>query len=384
MRIGIDAAFACGKRTGTGNYTHDLIRSVIEAPSSHEFMLYYRACCIVGNPLFQIKDSRVKHRVVPSRSTLWRILFRLGPAAQEDGVDLLLSPAYFLPGFAGSALRVATFYDLNVFCLARQWIRRGRIKDFLCLRLLLPIAARRADHIVVISEATRKDLEAYFPTTRGRNTMIYPGVAPERFAQGPSSDTLSTLPHSLYFLYVGVMSPTKNLERLIQAFALFRKRERRPFKLIMAGRECGCYRAQKLKPLVRQLHLDDQVEFLDFVSEERLKGLYQGARAVVYPSLGEGFGYPIVEAMLAGAPVLTSTVSSCAEVAGAAGVCVDPYSVDAIADAMEELAVNDRRWAELRSAGYQRAREFSLQVMAQSYLKLFEHLAGDRMKRLAR
>jgi glycosyltransferase involved in cell wall biosynthesis len=170
------------------------------------------------------------------------------------------------------------------------------------------------------------------------------------------------------------MSPTKNLARLIQAFGQFAQTVSPGFRLVMAGRECGHYRAQVLIPLVRRLRLEHLIEFVDFVEDDELGRLYQGARAVVYPSLGEGFGYPLVEAMLAGIPVITSTTTSCPEVVGDAGLCVDPVSVEALAHAMTQVALDDRLCARLREAGHQRARLFSLETMAGQYLKLFEQL----------
>jgi len=375
MRIGIDAAWACGKRTGTGIYTYDLVRSLLDSSAGHEFVLYFRDCCVKDNPLYAQAEGRAQRRIISSRSTLWRILFQVGPAARKDQVDVLLSPGYFLPAFAGPVLRVVTFFDLNIFKLEREWIRPKRIKDFICLRLLLPLAARKADHLVVISESTQRELESIFPCTCGRNTRIYPGVSRERFQFAEAGATMSgAAPRSLYFLYVGVMSPTKNLARLIQAFGQFTRTVAPGFRLLMAGRECGSYRAKVLIPLVRRLRLEPQIEFVDFVEDDELGRLYQGARAVVYPSLGEGFGYPLVESMLAGTPVITSTATSCPEVVGNAGLCVDPLSVEALAHAMTQVALDDRLYAQLREAGYQRAKLFSLKTMAAQYLKLFDQL----------
>jgi glycosyltransferase involved in cell wall biosynthesis len=379
MRIGIDAAWACGKRTGTGNYTYDLVRGLLDTSAEHEFVLYFRDCCVKDNPLYAQAEGRAHRRILSSSSTLWRLLFKLGPAAQKDRVDLLLSPGYFLPAFAGSVWRIVTIFDLNIFKLEREWIRPKRIKDFLCLRLLLPLAVRHAEHLVVISESTRRDLEALFPSTHNRNTMIYPGVSGKRFGFTEAVSVTPSAPvQAPYFLYVGVMSPTKNLVRLIQAFGQFRSMTPSNLRLVMAGRECGVYRKEVLIPLVRQLNLESQVEFVDFVADNVLGRLYQGARAVVYPSLGEGFGYPLVESMLAGTPVITSTTTSCPEVVGSAGLCVDPLSVEALANAMKRIAMDDRLHADLRNAGYQRARLFSLETMVGHYLKLFNELDQER------
>ncbi len=374
MRIAIDAAWACGRRTGTGNYTYHLVRALLDRPSPHEWVLYFRECCPSGNPLYALAEGRAERRILPARSTLWRVLFRLGPAARQDHVDLLLSPAYFLPLRAGSIPRVVTFFDLMVYRLQREWIRPGRILDFLGLRLLLPWAARRADHVVTISDSTRRDFEAIFPGARGRISRIYPGVPGVRL--GDMADAARARP---YFLYVGVMSPTKNLERLIRAFERLLRAHEADFDLVLVGRESGRYREQVLVPLVRRLDLEARVEFAGFVDDAELSRRYRGARALVYPSLGEGFGYPLVEAMLAGTPVITSTATSCPEVVGDAGLCVDPFSVEDLAEAMHRLAVDDRLHTDLRAAGSRRAARFTVDRMADEYLIVFEKLVRERL-----
>jgi glycosyltransferase involved in cell wall biosynthesis len=374
LRIGIDASWACGARTGTGNYTLDLVRSLAAYPSEHEFYLYFRECCVEGNPLYRIESPRIVRRVVPSSSTLYRVLVKLGHAAREDRLDVFLSPAYFLPLFARTR-RVVTFFDLNIYTLPREWFRRGRALDFLALRLLMPLSLRVADRVIAISEATRQDLVRLFPRCEGKCAVIYPGFNLARLAgAGAAPPPGGKADGNPYFLYVGVMSPTKNLERLIRAFAAFKRNDRQGVSLVLAGRECGHYMAGVLQPLIRELELGDHVRWEGFVSDERLADLYARALAVTYPSLREGFGYPILEAMHKGVPVITSAASSCAEVAGTAALCVDPLSVPALRDALSRMVEDPALRNGLRTMGLARCREFTLDRMARRHLALLEDL----------
>ena len=374
LRIGIDAAWACGARTGTGNYTLDLVRSLLAQESAHEFHLYFRECCRAGNPLYGVESPRVTRRVVASSSTLFRSVFQLGRVAKEEELDVFLSPAYFLPMFTNTR-RVVAFFDLNIYTLPREWLRRGRVLDFLAMRLLLPWSVKVADHIVAISESTRHDLNRLFPGAASKCTVIYPGLGPEWLSRdGVVPAKTDPSPAGGFFLYVGVMAPSKNVERLLRAFAFFKQRDRSGFALVLAGRECGRYMAGTLRPLIRALGLETSVHWNGFVSDDGLKALYGRATAVVYPSLREGFGYPILEAMAKGVPVITSSVSSCPEVAGDAALCVDPLSVEAIGEAMVRVAGDPRLRAELSSRGKTRCRLFSLDAMARQYLELMVHL----------
>jgi glycosyltransferase involved in cell wall biosynthesis len=244
------------------------------------------------------------------------------------------------------------------------------------------LSARVADYIVVDSESSDADLVAHFPSVRGRSSVVYNGCDFSRFDPVDGASTMDGTPvWQPYFLYVGVMSPTKNLARLIEAFARFKKRDERGFSLVLAGRECGNHMASTLLPLIRALGVESWVKWVGFVSDPELGRLYRNACALAMPSLGEGFGYPLVEAMGMGVPLLTSNVSSCPEVAGDAGICVDPLSVDAIAQALLRLATDEPERQRLIARGQARCRLFTVERMAAGYLALIERLASGRPRR---
>lgn len=211
-------------------------------------------------------------------------------------------------------------------------------------------ALRRAAVLICNSEATRRDLVEHFPRVAAR-AMTIPLAADPRFAE-PVEPALLDRP---YVLAVGTPEPRKNLLRLIEAFAALPDDLREGHVLALVGP-----RGWEDETVLREAaSRPDDVAVLGHVDEERLHGLYAGAACFAYPSLYEGFGLPVLEAMTAGAPVLTSSVSSLPEVAGNAALLVDPHDVRAIRDGLAAILGDPRRARALREAGPARARRYS-------------------------
>jgi glycosyltransferase involved in cell wall biosynthesis len=328
-----------------------------------------------------MEQANVTRTIVDSPSTLLRSTFRIASAIAKDNLDVFVSPAFLLP-MAKKTCYVSVFYDLSVFLLPEYWLRRGTARNWLSLRMLLPLALWRADHVVALSAATQNDIVARFPRATAKVTHIHCPFDPARFAQYPV-DQLGAEPSvgKPWFLYVGVMSPTKNLERLLAAFRTFKQTDSMGFSLVLAGRDSGNFGRGVLMPLVQRLGLKDSVVWRDFVDDAELARLYRGAHALLLPSLLEGFGYPIVEAMYFGVPVLTSTTSSCPEIAGDAALCVDPCSVDAIADGMGQLATDKALRARLIAGGSNRWQLFSPDSIGARWLKFLNDVVGRNESR---
>ncbi len=371
LRIGIDASWACGNLTGTGRFTYDLIKNLTELDTKNTYFLYFRECCRTSNPLYGITQENVVKRVIDSKSKIFRILLPLSFGLRKDSIDVFLSAAYFLPLF-GSAKWIVTFFDFNIYWLAKEWSRPGTLKGLMLMRLLFPISIRKAHHIVTISLATQNDLRHFFPRAWGKSSVIYPGVNMNRHekAERDKTNDRTFRKRFPFFLYVGDLSPTKNLERIVRAFADFKKYDKRQFSFLFAGKDTSGYLENKLKPLVHELQLESSIEFCGFVSNDNLVDLYSRATCLVFPSLREGFGYPIVEAMHYGLPVITSNISSCPEVGGDAALYVNPRAVDELSLAMKRITQDESLRRELVARGKNRARIFSVQAMASQYLNL--------------
>jgi len=219
-------------------------------------------------------------------------------------------------------------------------------------RYYVPQVLQNALHIVCNSQATAKDIVDFYGIKREKITSIPLGYDPEHFKPQVTPS------RGLYFLYVGRQDPYKNLHRLIAAFAALPSKE--DYQLYLVG-TCDHRYSPQLVEIAKTLGVQEQVKFLDYVSYEQLPLLYSQALALVFPSLWEGFGIPVLEAMACGAPIITSNISSLPEVVGDAGILVDPYSVSAITAALDTVAKDELGRSQMRSLSLKRAAQFSWQ-----------------------
>ena len=218
---------------------------------------------------------------------------------------------------------------------------------------------RNATHVICVSEATKKDLMQYLAVAEGKITVIHNGIDHSVFKPSAVNDGRFSAP---YVLYVGSERPRKNLVCLLRAFAALKDRgprfaSLRLLKVGSAGRSDG-YRTTMLEE-ARRLGVDRDIDFVDHVSDQDLAVIYSNALALVYPSLYEGFGLPVVEAMACGCPVVTTNVSSLPEVAGSAALLVDPHDPAGFAEALHSLILDRDLSTRLRGDGLRRARDFS-------------------------
>jgi len=223
------------------------------------------------------------------------------------------------------------------------------------------LAARRATRVLTVSESSKRDILRFVDVAPGKIDVIY-NAYDERFGVEPREEEIVRVReryqlHDEFVLYAGNVKPHKNLERLIQAFDLVRKRGLEHLKLVLIGDEISKYAALRRAVHSHQLH--KYVRFLGYLPEETLAVMYRLAGVFVFPSLYEGFGLPPLEAMASGTPVVTSNVSSLPEVAGDAAILVDPYDVTSIVDGVRRVLTDPLLADELRRRGLSRARDFS-------------------------
>ena len=288
------------------------------------------------------------------RRLLWT-QFRLPRIYRQLGSSLLFSPVPEAPLFAGCRT-VVMVHDLIP-------LRFPRLSPLLpYFRYYIPQVAARAERVICNSEATARDVVDRFgiPATKVRAIPL--AVDRDRFHPlETDTETQSREIAGRYFLYIGRHDPHKNLARAIRAFAqLPRKRMAAdgPLEFWLAGPSDRRYTPQ-LKALAAELGVAKQVRWLNYVPETELPRTIGRALAVVFPSLWEGFGLPVLEAMACGTPTVTSDLASLPEVAGDAALLVDPYDVTALAGAMEDVATDAGVRSQLRRAGLARASQFS-------------------------
>jgi len=281
----------------------------------------------------------------------------------QSGVPLLVKRGKY----------VVTLHD--VIALALPWA--FPLKRRLVLRVALSRIRRQADSVIVPSTAVREDVGRYLKLEAERIIVIpygceerfRPATDPVRFAR---TRTRYRLPDR-YVLFVGTLEPRKNISTLVRAFSLLRAEQTTDLRLVIAGGQGWGYK--DLFETVDALALRDHIMFLGYVEEEDLPDLYRGALLFVYPSLCEGFGLPILEAMACGTPVVTSDTSSMPEVAGDAAVLAEPTNPEALASAMALVLGDDGLREELRRKGIARASGFSWDAAARKTLEVYRSLA---------
>lgn len=298
-------------------------------------------------------------------------------ALARQGIDLLHSLAYVSPAlWPGPA--VLTVLDLS-FILYPE---RFRPFHRLYLKLFTRLSARRARRVIAISESTRRDATRLLGLAADKAVTVYCGV--DAVFQPQPARSLAEfrrargLPEQ-FVLFVGTLEPRKNIVGLLEAYAQVRQRwqttrgELPP--LVIAGAK-GWYYAEVFRRL-EELGLASVVQFAGFVPAAELPLWYSAAELFVYPSLYEGFGLPVLEAMACGAPVVTSNRSSLPEVVGQAGVTVDPEDSEGLATAMLQVLTDEDRRTALREVGRRRAAEFTWERAAQETLHVYRQALGQ-------
>ena len=344
VNIGIDISrLATTHKTGTERYTWELLAGMAQSPGDDTYRLY---CRDVPAQLPQL-SPHMHLRHLPMRR-LWTHV-RLAAELFFNPPDTLFVPSHVVPWNAPLLRRtriVTTIHDLGFLAFPEA---HTRFQNFY-LRLTTRWAAIAAHRIIAISQATADDFVRYTGVDPRRVVVIHHGVAPEF-----NPDHASASPYPRYMLYVGTLQPRKNIMRIIEAFA---QASLHPDTHLLIGGRTG-WLSQPLQRRIDALGVADRVHLLGFVPDAQLYGLMAGARAFVFPSLYEGFGMPVLEAMASGTPVITSTTSALPEVAGDAALLVDPTDVTAIAAAMHQLDTDDALHDELRQRGLVHAATFT-------------------------
>jgi glycosyltransferase involved in cell wall biosynthesis len=366
MLIGIDASRAtASQRTGTENYSYHLIQKLLDLGERHRFRLYFNRAPATG--LF----SETAERVVIPFPRLWTHA-RLSLEIAQHPPDLLFVPSHVLP-LIHPRRNVVTVHDLGY----HYYPQAHTLFQNLYLRWSTRYNARTADRILADSEATREDLVHYYRIPEAKIVVVYPGrdeslasvTDPRRVEQVRARYGLS----EDYFLYVGTLHPRKNLVRLVQAFADLPaelKAKRPDLQLVLAGQKGWLY--DEIFARVRRLGLEDRVVLTGYVPDDELPVLLGGALAFVFPSLYEGFGLPVLEAMACGTPVVCANTSSLPEVAGDAALLVDPLVVSDMTAALVRVLTDGGLRRALTESGFRRVKQFSWRRCAEETLRVLE------------
>jgi len=371
VRIGIDATWAAVKGSGTASYTNGLTRALVAHPE-HDLVLYFRPGDELTNPLFSLRNPNVSRRVVPGIGQLGRTWLSLPRQIARDRLDVFHSPAYFLP--PSTTPGVVTFHDLNMFLQADKWWRPGMRAGWASLCVQSILASRLARAIVSDSGFAAAQIHSVLHVAQRRIHVVYPGVEDIYFHE--DEEDAVQHPDSAsgrrFLLYVGVLSPQKNLEGIVRAFA---KLSGIDIDLVIVGRRDGPYFDDEIRPLIGSLGVEGRVKVLGTVEDAELRSLYRRASALVWPSFAEGFGLPPLEAMACGTPVVASNRTSLPEVLDGAALLLDPSDLTAISEAINRVLTDKQLADDLRRRGRERASQFRWSATVQKMLDVYASVA---------
>jgi glycosyltransferase involved in cell wall biosynthesis len=381
MLVGVNCLVVEGESAGVASYTMSLVEGLSAVDYENEYLLFGTEGRLgkVVRPGVTLEEP-----FLPAGSRLQRLIwehFVLARRARARGVKVLHLPDHTYPALAARCPVVLTVHDL-AFLKHPETFGRGRR---MYKAALIRRSVRKAARIICDSDSTRRDLIELLGVSPSKIHRILLAAHPRYLREVSAAERERVLDrHALpprFLLYVGTLEPRKNIGRLIDAYAALVRTVRPVVPLVIVGRPG--WGGEALVRRVESLGLDEHVRFAGHVPVDDLPAIYQAAELLIYPSIYEGFGLPVVEAMASGTPVITSNRASLPEVAGDAAALVDPLSVDEIADAMAGLLSDRSLNAEFRVKGRARARLFSWERTARETAQAYQAAAEGRGGRVA-
>jgi len=379
MKIGIDVRLYGIKDRGIGRYTEKLITYLEKIDTQNEYFIFLRQD---GFNDYQPQNKNF-HKVLADYrpySLKEQILFPC--QLKKYKLNLVHFTHFNVPIFYGRSF-IVTIHDLIITRFPESRKRSTTLPlplyylKLFFYNLVLKNALFKSKKILAVSQATKKEIVDLFGVDTSKISVIYEGVdqLPVSSYQSPILDSRFQILDS-YFLYVGAAYPHKNLERLIIAFEKFIKNSDAPIgkklKLVLVGKQDYFY--QRIEELVEKLDIIGSVVFTGEVSDNNLASYYKHALFFIFPSLAEGFGLPVLEALNHGLAVASSSVYSLPEVLGRAAYYFDPHEIDDIAKAIETMATDDKLRNDLKKEGIEQVKKFSWQKLAQETLEIYKRL----------
>lgn len=377
MRVAIDARKLAPIQSGIGVYTHTLVAGLLEADPGLEILLVRNG----GRREADVAGPRVETVRVPFSADSPLTRLALGPLLRRRSFDLFHAPFDVSPRVA--APLVVTIHDLN-WIVNPRYVSNNPVTRFFgghYYRAALNASMTAARRIIAVSNATRNAIVEFAPWHEPKVRVVHDALDPDRVSAPATPPGRAPLPGiggpaNPFVLTVGQGLPYKNHASAVRGF-LRAFGDRPEYRLLLVRRSAVADR--ELAALLRTPAARAQVVCLPHVAPEVLGALYAAARIVLHPSYYEGFGLPLLEAMAAGAPVVTSSVSSMPEVVGPAALLVSPGDADAIARALRALDADEALRARLIAEGRRRVKEFSRERFARETLDVYREAAGTRV-----
>ena len=372
MNIAYDArVLAKGRHSGIAEYTKLLFDHCFTIGTHDMHTVLYNSFSAVSLPevWYRKKNVRVVRTRIPNK--LLDLSYKLFHAPKVGGrgvYDIMVSPHFNLLYTKQPTKRIITFHDLSFLHFPEFYSWRKRYWHWM---QAYAAQARRADHIVTVSEFTKHDLMVSFKIPQEKISVIYSGVNPlfqETVDEARFTKFRDTLP-ARYILSVGVLEPRKNIPALLRAFAYLKQDKKyKDVALVLVGERGWLYRHVE-QMIAHSSYRQDIIRF-GYASYEDLHFLYHGAEVFVYPSFFEGFGFPPLEAQACGTPVIASNRASLPEIVGKSALLIDPYRVHELVSALQALLESSSFRNVLCDEGFKNVQRFSWAKSAQKLLEI--------------
>lgn len=380
MHVLIDLTQVPAGRMGIGSYAENLLAQFHIVAPDIRFTVVLQSddaplrAAIPGR--FRTLQVRARLcRLLPFRLAVEQLLLPL--LAWRCRADVIHSLHYSLPHFSGGAKRVVTMHDMTAYVLPHMHTRlKGAYMRFFIRRAL-----RQADHLIFISQSALDECRRWFGLPIPDATVVHHGKSDAFHPDGSAQEFADVraryhLPEQ-YLLYLGTLEPRKNVPLLLRAFAEFARRHPEA-RLVIAGKK-GWY-FDEIFHTAEALHLGDRILFTGYIDEADKPALIRGALLFVYPSLYEGFGIPVLEAMASGVPTIAGDRTSIPEIAGDGALLINPESLTDLLDGLELLYSNPDARTRLVAKGLEQAAKFSWVKTAQETAAVYRIVAGQRAR----
>ena len=363
MNIGIDARPLTYQMTGIGTYLKQLLDEMQKIDRVNRYYLISNGPISFNlkNPNWFKVEGKIKKKML---STLW-MQCKAPLLASKLKLDLFWGPRHHLPLLLPKKIKkMLTIHDV----VHLLYPKTMPLSHLIVERLLMRRSILKADCIIAVSSSTESNIKDAYGIGSYKIRTIYSGTPVLAKDTSILAKKYKPLPPK-YFLFVGSLEPRKNFERVFNAFELLQPESHEVHLVIVGGKG---WKNRKFLQRIKTHPLKSLIHLTGYINSAYLSKIYSQALCLLFPSLYEGFGFPILEAMACGTPVITSNISSMPEVAGNAAVLVDPYDVGAIAKAMHNVLTNKDLKESLVKKGLERVKQFSWEKCAEETIRVYE------------
>lgn len=383
MKIGIDIRLIGKKRTGDEAVVFNLVKNLARlAPDKHEFSLFTdvtdsMALKGIGESLGIVEKENFKIVSLPTKNRFAWNFWILPRHLAQNPVDVFHTQ-YITPWFVSKKIKIVTIVHDISFNFFPQFIK---FSDLLFLKILIPLSLRRADKIVAVSQFTQSEIINYYNVKPEKIAWIHNAISEDFLKQVVSVEKLPEISKKYglpakFILYLGTLQPRKNVPSLLEAFAQIKEQVGELNLVICGNKKAGNYDV-RIDEVIEKLKLEDRVFFPGFVDEDDKKAIFALAQVFAFPSLYEGFGIPVLEAMSQEVPVVCSDIPSLKEVAADGAMYFEVGSLDNFSKKLYDVCMDKNLRSELILKGKERISFFSWQKSAQKMLTIYEEVGSN-------